>query len=110
MTERVVRTTATADAQVRVIHAWWVENRTAAPNLFASEFAHAVSLLASAPLIGKRYQGSGVRGVRRYLLRATRCHVYYIVSGDEILLLSVWGAVRGTTPDLKAILATDQDR
>ena len=65
----------------------------------------AVSLIASFPKLGKRYQGSGVPRLRRYLLRSTRYHVYYQdnTTADEVLVLTIWGAVRGTTPHFKEI-------
>jgi plasmid stabilization system protein ParE len=102
MNERVVRTTPTADDDIRAIHAWWTANRTAAPNLFLSEFANAVSLIGAMPLIGKRYRAPGMPALRRYLLRSTRYHIYYTVSSSEVVLLTVWGAVRGTTPNFEA--------
>jgi len=36
--------------------------------------------------------------IRRILLRTTRNHIYYQVHDDRIVLLSVWGAVRGSGP------------
>jgi plasmid stabilization system protein ParE len=99
MTERSVFTTPVADENIRAIDSWWRENRLASPDLFVSELALAVSLIGSFPHIGKRYHPPRIRTLRRYLLRATRYHIYYIESGiDELTILTVWGAVRGTTP------------
>ena len=106
MTERIVRTTATADDDIRTIHAWWTENRTAAPKLFLTELAHAVSFIGSSPFVSKRYRAPGVPTLRRYLLRTTRYHVYYIASEQDVVILTVWGAVKGTTPNFKQIVAS----
>lgn len=103
MSERTVFTTPIADANIRVIDAWWRENRLAAPDLFLDELALAVSLIGSFHHLGKRYQGPRIPSLRRYLLRSTRYHLYYVESGPEALtILTVWGAVRGQTPDFSA--------
>jgi hypothetical protein len=33
-------------------------------------------------------------------LRATRHHVYYLDAGATIVILAVWGAIKGVGPDL----------
>jgi len=38
--------------------------------------------------------------VRRVLLRSSRYHVSYVVREEDAVVLAVWGAVRGTGPDL----------
>lgn len=45
-------------------------------------------------------------GVRRFLLRRSRYHVYYEydVAADLVRVVSVWGAVRGQGPDLRLLL------
>ena len=101
---RAVRATGLAEADIVSIDRWWRENRPAAPDLFVSELKLGASLVASFPLLGKRYPAAGVPRLRRYLLRATRYHFYYLPSESEILILAVWGAIRGTTPNFKAIL------
>jgi hypothetical protein len=35
------------------------------------------------------------------LLKATRYHVFYTVTSDEIRVLAVWSAVRRSGPDLR---------
>jgi plasmid stabilization system protein ParE len=89
-----------AEAQIHVIDAWWRANRRASPNLFVEELAAAFELLASAPEIGRRYPHPEVTGVRRLLLRATRHHVYYVPTSTGVVVLAVWGAVKGSGPDL----------
>lgn len=96
-----VLTTPVAELQILEMDAWWRENRDKAPDLFEEELDLALALLADSPGIGKRYPGH--RGVRRVLLRSTRNHVYYVEKDDCVLVLAVWGAVRGAGPDLTEV-------
>ena len=73
-------------------------------DLGAGLFLVAVSLIASFPALGKRYRGAAVAGLRRYLLRSTRFHIYYVHTKTQVTILTIWGAVRGTTPDVQRLL------
>lgn len=95
-----VRTAPQADLHILEIDHWWRRHRDLAPELFEQELALAFRTLAAAPLIGKRVPHPEVEGLRRFLLRATRNHVYYVARDDQVLVLAVWGAVRGVGPDL----------
>ena len=53
-------------------------------------------------MAGKVHTHSGAK-VRRLLLRATRNHVYYVEMADHVLVVAIWGAVKGSGPDLKAL-------
>jgi hypothetical protein len=33
-------------------------------------------------------------------MRATRNHVYYVANKESVLVLAIWGAVKGLGPDL----------
>ena len=99
-----VRTAAIAAAQAKAIDAWWRSNRPAAPDLFTDELAHATSLISDLPRAGRITHRGGNRGVRYILLRSTRYQVFYTIDDAGILILSVWSAVRGTGPDLRATL------
>ena len=90
-----------ADAQIRTIDAWWRRNRKDSPDLFADELAEAVSTLEVAPRTGSSYLHSEVKGLRRIHLPATRHHVYYLTGTDAVVVLAVWGSVKGPGPDLK---------
>ena len=92
-----------AEAQIRSIDAWWRRNRNDSPDLFSSELESAFSTLAVAPRTGKPYRRGKLKGVRRILLRATRKHVYYLVGTEVVIVLAVWGSVKGSGPDLKAL-------
>lgn len=89
------------EASVRLLDAWWRENRPAAPTLFLEELAEAFELLRTFSRVGHAYPHPRVRGVRRVLLRASRFHVYYVVEGSAVLVLAVWSAVQGRGPDLR---------
>jgi plasmid stabilization system protein ParE len=98
MTQRRVVTTPEADEDAREIDAWWIENRGAAPNLFLEELADALALLALEAGIGIRHSHQELPGLRRYLLRATRYHIYFVYSDELVVIVGIWGATRGTTP------------
>ncbi|MFI5402503.1 MAG: type II toxin-antitoxin system RelE/ParE family toxin [Planctomycetota bacterium] len=100
MTFRVI-TAPEADRHLTEIDRWWRENRLAAPDLFLREFAGASELIAVAPHAGRLYRDAHFPHVRRLLMRATRYHVYYVLQGDEVVIIAVWSAVRGTGPDLR---------
>jgi plasmid stabilization system protein ParE len=76
--------------------------RPAAPDLFAQELTTGFGVLEAIPNAGREYAHPTVRNVRRILLRSTRYHVYYVILGDAVSVLSVWSAVRGSGPDLKS--------
>ena len=100
VTDHEIVVTPTAREQIRIVDAWWRENRAAAPDLFVDELAVVLALLTALPLVGKRYPHPTVPGVRRLLLRKTRYHLYYCMVAETVLVLSIWSAVRGTGPDL----------
>jgi len=78
---------------------WWREHRPSAPRLFEEELSSALATLAALPLAGNSYANPRVSDARRYLLRATRYHVYYRIEADTVLVLSIWSAVRGSRPE-----------
>ena len=96
-----VESTPEAEAQFRAIEAWWRDNRPRAPDLFSQEFASCLDLISSLPGTGRIYLETEPP-VRRVLMRAARNHIYYQLFDDKIVVLSVWSAVRGSGPPLKA--------
>lgn len=91
------------EAQVDAIDAWWRANRPASPDLFAEELAAAFITIGTAPEAGHRYPHPEVKGVRRVALRATRNHVYYVTGEEAVVVLAVWGAIKGSGPDLSSL-------
>ena len=96
-----VGTTPEADEQIRAIDDWWGRNRPASPNLFADELAASFDILGHAPNIGRLYRPSPVAGTRRFLLKGTRYHVYYVPYADDVRVLAVWHARRGAGPPIR---------
>lgn len=97
-----VRTTPQADVHILEIDAWWRQNRDKAPALFEQELALAFRTIAASPTAGKIYPHPDAV-VRRVIMRATRHHVYYVERDDHILVVAVWGAVKGSGPDIKGL-------
>ena len=89
-----------AARQATQVDAWWRENRTASPDLFASEFAAAIAALSAAPEMGQRFDDAGSTGIRRLLLRATQFHIYYDYDGSIVRIVAVWSCLRGRGPGL----------
>jgi plasmid stabilization system protein ParE len=87
---------------VTTIDGWWKVNRPAAPDLFRRELEDLVMLVATSPTLGTPADTGDhdFFGVRRALMRRTRYHLYYRVTGDTLEVLAVWHAVRGELPTL----------
>jgi plasmid stabilization system protein ParE len=100
--KKPVLVSAKAEEQIATIDAWWHENRDKAPELFQQELAQAFETISVAPELGRRHPWRGVE-VRRVLMRSTRHHVYYVDQPDSIVVVAVWGAVRGAGPDLTGL-------
>lgn len=93
---------ARAETQIRAIEEWWKANRPDAPTLFVGELQAALERIAATPGVGAEYLVSGLRDVRRVLLRRSRYHVYYTVdTAREIAVVrAVWHGARGREPHL----------
>lgn len=97
-----VFTTPQADLQIREIDAWWRANREKAPDKFEEELASTFLALSVVPGAGQRYPHPHGT-VRRVLLRSTKNHVYYVEREDRVLVVAVWGAIKGSGPDLTSV-------
>lgn len=98
MKHRRVVTTPEADADAQRVDEWWIAHRGTAPNIFVEELADAIALLGMEAGIGMRFPHSAIPGLRRYLLRSTRYHLYFVYTDDLVVILAIWGATRGTMP------------
>lgn len=76
---------------------WWVQHRDA-HGLFAEELEDALERIRRDPTLGPVYQLVRGREQRRVLMPKTAHHVYYRIAGDELIVLTVWGARRGRPP------------
>jgi plasmid stabilization system protein ParE len=86
--------------EIEEIDGWWRHNRPASPDLFLRELESMLTVTALMPTLGAAVRGERAPGLRRVLLRRTRYHVYYRVSGDVLEVLAVWHARRGKGPGL----------
>jgi plasmid stabilization system protein ParE len=95
-----VRFTPRALAEAKRRKTWWLKNRPAAPELFELELSAALTVVTTTPITGKPYDADVGFPVRRVLLKRTATHVYFGIHGDELVVLSVWGARRRRGPKL----------
>lgn len=97
-----VRLLARARRDVERIDAWWREERPAAASAFLDELERAVERLGEQPDAAPVFTTRGGEPVRRLLLAVSRAHVYYVRRGpDTVIVLRVWGALRGRPPSLR---------
>jgi plasmid stabilization system protein ParE len=96
-----LRLTPRALAEAKRIKTWWRRHRLAAPDLFEQEFEAALDRIAQVPGSGKLYEEGDLEVlVRRVLLPKTLNHVYYAVDGQDVVVLSVCGALHERDPKL----------
>jgi len=94
-----VRLSPRALREAKRLKSWWVKNRRA-NDLFDEELAKTLDTLGATPTIGTPYPSKFQVPVRRVLMKKTNNHVYFTVRGDEVVILSVWGAPRKRGPKL----------
>jgi hypothetical protein len=72
------------------------------PALLAHELAEARRLLGERPESGQRFEQRGGVWIYRLLLPKTKRHLYYEIDAvaGEVIVHVVWGAPRGTPPEL----------
>ena len=74
--------TAPAEQQIDKAEAWWLVNRTAAPDAIARELSAMIAILAQNPNIGRPATNVTRRKVRRVGLRRVGYEIYYRVTGS----------------------------
>lgn len=89
-----------AGRQISESEQWWFLHREKAPLLFEQELEAAFDLIRRVPKAGRLWRESDEPGVRRVLLRKSKYPIYYLEELDHLRLLAVWGAPRGSGPDL----------
>jgi plasmid stabilization system protein ParE len=96
-----VRLAPRALADAKRLKRWWVRHRTKAPDLFERELDVTLARIAAMPNLGSLYEPEGGDvGVRRALMKKTGHHIYYAVQGDEIVVITIWGARKERGPKL----------
>ena len=83
--------------------AWWMTNRRDATEAMARELADAFRALPQVARTLPRFRRVGALEVRRYHVPRVHRHVYFhVAASGDIVVLAVWGAVRGLLPRLRA--------
>ncbi len=102
-----LRLAPTALAEAKSIMTWWRTNRPAAADLSEQELNATLERIASTPTLGSPYEGGNLGvPVRRLLLPKSKSksksknHVYFVVDGDKVIVISVWGAPKSRGPKL----------
>ena len=95
-----VRFATRALAEAKRRKTCWLKNRPAATELFELELGAMLSVLPTTPIMGTVYEADVGFPVRRVLLKKSATHVYFGLNGNEIVVLSVWGARRKRGPKL----------
>jgi hypothetical protein len=82
--------------------AWWRANRDAT-NLFAEEFAATLGRVSRLPEVGQHYRLHRGKLIQRWLMRRTRCHIYYFYDRERevIEVHTIWGARLRRGPTLE---------
>ena len=95
--------TATAQAHVRAVVRWCVENDRGVPETFLSELDTVIERIGEHPRSGHVYQQSPIEGMYRVLLRRSSYHVYFTIDDDvgDVIVRAVWYAGRGSGPRLE---------
>jgi plasmid stabilization system protein ParE len=95
-----LRIVPTAERQIRAAARWWNANRPAAPDLLRAELEKAFDLVTTQPEIGPLAPNVATPGVRRFHLSRVHYHLYYRPKADEVEILAMWHAARGSDPEI----------
>jgi plasmid stabilization system protein ParE len=95
-----LRISGRAKRELKRLDSWWRSNRDE-HDLFLQEFGEVVELLLVHPRLGRLYPNATDEVlIRRTLMSTSKYHIYYAENGDELVVVSVWSAVRGRGPKL----------
>lgn len=96
---------ASALRDVEDVASWWEANRPDAPGLVSLEIREAAERLARGASTLPVFRQVGPLAVRRLHLPRTHRHFYFCVSAERVVVLAVWGSVRGLLPRLRQRVA-----
>lgn len=91
---------ARAQREITRAAQWWAENRPAAPGAIRLDLEQALALLVEHPGAGMRVRTPRSGDVRRFLLLRTQYFVYYRVREQQLEVLALWHASRGSEPSV----------
>lgn len=92
--------TPRAAREIRRAAQWWNANRPSAPGAVSADLKATLSILREQPRIGVEVENASSEDVRRFYLDRVSYWVYYRVRRDQLEILSIWHASRGTDPAL----------
>jgi plasmid stabilization system protein ParE len=90
--------TARAAGEIERAEAWWRANRLAVPGALREDLKAAFNLLLQQPEVGVKVANARLIGTRRLHLGRIRYFVYYRVTGEALVVLSVWHTSREHEP------------
>ena len=93
-----LRITARAAAEIERADAWWRKNRLAVPSAVREDLRAAFDLLVFQPGIGEKVENVRLQGTRSLQIDRIGYDLYYVVLGDELVVLSLWHSHRGKQP------------
>jgi len=97
-----IKITPLAEQLIDEAEAWWLVNRTAAPDAIGEEFGAMISILARAPTIGRIATNVKLPNVRHIRLPRVGYEIYYRVRGTPPALevMALWHVRRGKGPPI----------
>ena len=93
-----LKLTPRAEREADRIDAWWRARRASAGDLFLTELEVAMALVLTSPGVGAPYGTHEGALVQRVLLPRTQHHIYYVIEGELIGVVSIWSALRRRGP------------
>lgn len=79
---------------------WWSVNRLDTPGAVRADLKTTLAILREQPGIGGEVENASSLDVQRFYLDRFKHWVYYRVRRDELQVLSLWHASRGTDPSV----------
>lgn len=92
--------TPRAAREIRRAAEWWSVNRLDAPGAVRADLEATLAILREQPGIGGEVENASSPDVQRFYLDRVKFWVYYRVRRDELQVLSLWHASRGTDPSV----------
>lgn len=96
---------ASALRDIEEVAVWWEANRPDAPGLVSAELRVGAARLAQDASMLPVFRRIGELSIRRLHLPRTHRHLYVHPEADRVVVLAVWGSVRGLLPRLRARVA-----
>jgi plasmid stabilization system protein ParE len=93
-----LRITARAATEIERADAWWRKNRLSVPDAIPEDLRTAFDLLVFQPGIGEKVQNARLQGTRSLQIDRISYDLFYVVRGEELVILSLSHSHRGRQP------------